>query len=261
MRTEQLTWSAFLAVAVLLSSCIFDPQPEPDPIQGDDGNQGKETGGGDEMTDDPSDSVDGDMNGEDDAGPSSADDAPRENLVYCSAPANDGTVSIIGLPGAAGLLGETITVRRSANPDQMIMLQAAPDGSFAGRMEANPGEVLSLTSGNGELESQPIQVVAGSLEGVDSTTELMGAQGVIGPPDVGQAVEIVGEGPTLQSGIMVVGGNVTRSSGRSALVSCLDICRFSLVIEGEPGDEIDLFLVKPESQVGLTDYQTLTVPE
>lgn len=259
MRKELRYLFAFLSVTALLCGCIFDPQPEPDPF---DKQEERESDSEEPTAGDPSDADDngGDGTGDDGGFSQDADGAPVEGLIYCSAPGNNGKVAIVGMPGAAGSLGQTIIVRREAANSQGVVLEAASDGSFAGRIEADAGETLTITAANEQQESQPIQVVVGSYDNIDYATEFLGLEGKVNVPDASQVVEIVGEGPSLQRGIMVVGGNVTLSKGRSTLVSCLEKCRFSLFIEGRPGDEIDLFTVLPENATGLTDYQTVIVP-
>jgi hypothetical protein len=233
--------------ALAMSGCSFDPWPEPDPGQpsaDNDVDGGSDTDddetGGDEGTDDEANFGD-------------------ESAIFCSAPNPDGIVTVVGTPGAAES-GEVVLVTGENGQIESFVL--SDDGGFAGRIEALAGEVLAFTILGGEGLSEAVTVPAGDSESGSVGDAIVGPGAGAAPSnDASGDVAIQGEGDALQAGLVVIGGNIDMSLGRSAVVSCFTQCQFELSIPGAAGDEIDLFLVRESENSGITDSQTEIVPE
>ncbi|MCP4677829.1 MAG: hypothetical protein GY854_20385 [Deltaproteobacteria bacterium] len=241
--------TATLFLAGGCSGCLFDPTPEPDPAREEETDWGGET-----ETD--SDGENGDDSVDASVGFEGA--PPAEDRIYCSAPGPSGMVSVVGLSGAA-MRGNAIEVL--GGNGQLAQFEIDQDGSFAGRIQADPGELLSVHIVTDSTRSEPMILRAGTLEveGDYFSTGIVGDNVASAPDNEGQ-VAIHGEGERLESGLLVIGGNVTLSSGRDTLVSCSGGCRFDIFIPGDEGDQVDLFLVRTNEHSGISNSETVTVP-
>ncbi len=253
--------------------CIFDPQPEPDPM-GQDGGAGGWSGNGSSEEDqgggEPTDNADG----YDTA--SSADTEygvdvglPDKEKIYCSAPGPDDMVTAVGLKGAVQDAQSVLVFGQSG----VVRLDVSEDGSFAGRIKAQEGEQLKFvvafpdTDSEGVdgvsvddiPESDVVAVPAGTRDRGFVGNNIVGS-GSVSTPNAEDQVSVFGRGNELETEYVVIGGNLTLSLGRETLVSCTAGCRFELFIPGQADNEIDLFLVLPGERFGRTDSQTVFVP-
>ncbi len=248
---------AVTMAAILLTGacqgCLFDPMPEPDPAEDEGDDWQTDNGAGsdaDADSDDDKENVDGGMGFE--GAP------PEQDRIYCSAPNSNGMATVVGLKGTA-MRGDAVVV--GGEDGQYAQFEIDADGSFAGRTQAAPGELLSVHILTGDTRSESVTLRVGTL---DIEDDYFG-NGIVGDneasaPDAEGQVAIHGEGERLESGLLVIGGNVTLSSGRDTLVSCSGGCRFDIFIPGDEGDLVDLFLVRSNEHSGISDPETVTVP-
>ncbi|MCP4602063.1 MAG: hypothetical protein GY847_16365 [Proteobacteria bacterium] len=251
-----------IAAVVLyaVTSCNFDPWPEPDPNSNE--SKDDESGADADGDSDEDANEDADDDGSEvDAGTdddSEADiDLPDNEYIFCSAPGPDGRVTVVGLPKAADH-GDSVVVR--GEQDQIETLELSEDGSFAGRIQAEENELLSFSIVSGETESDSVQIPVGIAENGFVEDGIIGS-GDIDSPDREGYISIHGQGSRLESELLAIVGNLDHPNGRSAHITCVSICQFNLIMPGEIGDEIDVFLVPSGEHSGVTDSQNLIIPE
>ncbi len=214
--------------------CLGDPIPEPDPA----GDNDEQSGGDDDGTDFDYEPI-----------------PPEIDLIYWSAPYfSTGMVTVVGLTDAA-VDAMRVIVRKQNGVE--VTLPVATDGSFAGRIQAQPQEVLQVYAQDYEDDlSEPVSFAVGLPEIAPIVDGIVGT-GQILPPDTSQLVTIEGNGSALVTGELVIGANIMRSTSAAAFVIDSTV---SLQVHGTTGDMIDLFLVRPNQHAGYTDQQIVSVP-
>jgi hypothetical protein len=239
--------TALLALTLwAVTACTADPWPEPDSMERGGDNKDGEVPADEDV---------------DDTGGKGGKDTSLSVLeilaeqVYCSAPNEDGTVTVVGLAGTFPRESRIEIVSASDTATGT----AGQDGGLTVRLSASPGEPLGLSvvSKAGAVASDTI--VAGEAKNGAVGTDILG-DGQVDVYANGDVI-ITGVGPALGEDSLVVGGNSTRSTGRMTPLSCnAEGCMFGLLIPGASGEVIDLFLVTRDSRAGHTDVQTVVVP-
>ncbi len=238
----------YLALILTVTSiwgtgCIADPWPEPDSV---------ERSGGDFEPPYLNDTDAGE--GEDVQDTTPGPDVLIDQ-VYCSAPGETGGVTLVGLAGTFPPASEVVVESET----ETLVATVGEDGGLAERIAASPGERLRLRIAPRDGPEITQSVYAGTLADDFVGTGILG-EAAPETPAAGVA-EIYGDGIALEEGVFVVGANLDRPTGRLAPVSCnAGGCMFGMLIPGEPGDEVDLFLVSQDSRAGLSDVQTVILP-
>jgi hypothetical protein len=185
-------------------------------------------------------------------------DTPILGEVYVSAPGPSGLVTLVGLAGSVLMNGEVAVIYDGGN----IPVTVGADGGFVTRFAAGPGEPVQVAVRfNAPEDDIAVTLLTGSLDNGSVDQGITGSAGAVTHLSEEAQVIIHGRGARLASDQLVIGGNLGLSTGRSAPVSCgADGCSFDLLLPGQSGSEIDLFLVPAGEQTGITDVQTVVVP-
>lgn len=223
----------FLLLGLLLmTGCLFDPDPGPD-ARGDDGLN-----------------AEADADADADAGA----EAECPPFVYNSAPDTDNSVTVVGLPGA---VAESILRLHvwSDSTSETAIVPTSENNSFTFRIEGQEGDLLFLDMDVTDIAKQlPVDGADDTLVPLDIFDNVT----VIRQDP--ETVVVSGDSDLLQAGFWVIGGNVTQSIGTAAVVDCEGECSFAFSMPGDPGDEIDLFLTLGNTCSGLTEAHMVTVP-
>ncbi len=176
--------------------------------------------------------------------------------VYCSAPGPSGAVTVVGLAGTVLRQGQVEAVHGG----ESYAMTVGSDGGFVGRFSAGPREPVEIVVRFADSEQERITLMTGSLENGFAGTGITGANGTVTKlPDEDQVI-IHGQGERLDTNHLVIGGNLDAATGRGAPVSCADtICTFDLLIPGQTGDDVDVFMVPIGKHWGSSDSQTVRI--
>lgn len=236
---KPLFHSILLLLAVGSSACVIDTVPMPE-----------ERSRGDS---------DRDFNN----GIASANGLQTDALFFSAGP-----VLLVGEASAAR--PERILIAENqSRPGFISQAPAAADGSFAMRLNAEVGDVLTLSMAyNGvreatiELNVQPGSVAAFAASS-DLSESVPGRNdsdiGIsISAPDASGLAHVTGAANSVAPGIALVLANLSRSAG-SAVLAHTD-GSFALQIAAKSGDELALFAVEPASSNGGGSPTLLRVP-
>lgn len=257
-------WPWMLGAVIFLTACIADPWPEPDESapyapsgewqNGSDSDADVDadidTAGDAEEDVDTGDIIRTDSDTADYEGD---DTAPILDQVYCSAPDSEGVITVTGLAGTV-LDYEAVFIRRDSDLYGVVV---GEDGGFSRRLPAAAGDVIEVViqQRTGEMSTR-LTVTAAAVD--ELATNLAGPG--LSVDSQGGDVVVRGDGAALREGDRVVGANRDISTGRIAVVSCNDAgCLFDLLIPGNPGDVVDLFLVTADERAGYSAPFAVTV--
>jgi hypothetical protein len=235
----------------LLVGCLADPWPEPDPAEETDAPNSGGDADGDADADADSDSQ---SDTDDESG--AWDSPPKESNIFCSAPGPDGLVTVVGLQDAVAR-GSEVLIRNIEGTE--VIVPVGEDNGFTGRIaSAETKYIYIFTMENDEL-SEPAVVLSGQTISGYVEEKIVGSGTLSAPDGEGQSV-IHGDGEALESGLRIIGANISNSTGGESLISCTGGCQFVLFLPADPDDLVDLFLVPTAGNSGITNVQTITIP-
>jgi len=197
-----------------------------------------------------------DANGLSDAGVPDEDAGVNIESIYCSAPNEDGIVTIVGLAGSVP--ADATLNLNTPLPDSVIQIVSGSDGGFVGHISATADSNIQLTLGDKDNPMGLWLVKTGSSES-SLQTDILGINGSIETVSSDQII-IHGAGDTLDLAYMLIAGNISLSTGRATQVWCNETnCAFDLLIPGSETNKIEMFLVPLGTLSGSTMVEIITI--